>query len=1658
MLERAVEEGQAPALATLSSAAPTSRLRVRLPVGHSGRAATIATGVGQDEHLIPTMNWYHRGEERYVEYGSSFAATRARSDLPLAAGHGLQHEHRPPVAGRADGVRVARRRRPAHRRHDLPDLPRPPPPRAARESPTAGSPNRPSSGTRCGARASSSTPTSSPPAAPAAAPRSACPASATSTPAASARTWSRTTSSTSCFLAARQRHLLAQARPGRRRSTSIAEADRALERLMDAGRRLGRVPRGPRGDRHVRPLADRRRGPRQPGRGARRLATCCRRPTRRPDEAEIAVCPAAALGAGLRARRGPARRARCPSSSRDLADVDGRRPRAPPRRTARRAVVGRRAASCASRPAATSTDARGGTLERGRATSARSASSVDGRRVCSGAYPDALARLWSALTARRPATCCSRPAPGYEFVDWGGADHVGGGSHGSLHRGDSRGRADHVRDRPRRRPRRAAVVAARRDADGPRPLRRTLDRCRERRGEARRPLHRRVRARACAAATTGCSSSSSARSAARATSSTWPSSRSASSRSDIAPPGRGHARVPGRRDQQLLVEPPLDLRRAARPRRASRPRASSPSAWPRSCSPRRCSSCSSAVAGCPRCRAGDLDRRGHAAQLRREQDVELRDRPALRLLRRAPSLAACALLAAAAAALGASRRQAPRVRRPSRRAGYRAARAKRGRSRSPTRAEQGATERRARRRVCARRLHARARAAGRSSYFDGTSKEVAQVQVDDRTGAVLEAVDRPPGGVDDGARLRGRVRPQAERAVASGSRCASCSSLPFVDPRRPFRMLHLDLLVLLALRRLARSSSTAGEIGVSVPLVYPLLALPAGAHAVAGFRAARAPRAADARSCPVAAGWRWRSCSWSGSASALNVADSNVIDVGYAGVIGADRIADGDHALRRRVPRRTTSTATPTGRSTTSPTSRSSRLMPWSGSWDDLPAAHGAALAFDLLTLLRPAPARPAACARAGGQPLGRRAGLRLGGVPVHAVRARSPTPTTRWWRCSWCCAARADLARAGRPRAARSRWRSARRRKFAPLGARAAVRHGARGERRWPRVLVPVAAALVGAVAPCCARSSRDGGLRELYDRTLGYQAGRGPRRSRSGASRARSARCRRRSRSARPCSGAAGGLRAPPARRRARWRRSARRCSSRSSWPRRTGSTSTSSGSPRSRWWRCSAATASAPSGAPSAAAARRRQRTPVAGMSDAAGCWPRGRVRGRDAAGSTVGPHEQVTDLPVYRDYRGAWSSRQLPYRDVVVRVPAAGRAADGAAGPGGHGRRRYRWPSPRSRSLLAGAVVLLCGAVRRAHGRGPPRGHDRRRRSRRSLRRDDRARTSTSRRWRSPWRRCCCSARTGRALGLAVLGLGGDDEGLPARGGAGGAARGSSRAGERRAALAGRAAASRSRSALSRALPWRSRRRALDAVALPPRPPGADRERRRRSCCSRSTASGRRRRSVHEPPLRRPSHPPAARSRRCSPRCSSPPCALLAGRAWPRRGPAAERALVLASLAAVVAFAALGKVLSPQFLIWVVPARGAGLRRGAMDALAAAVAAAIVLTLLEFPARYFDLVARDTGAAVARGAAQPRARGCRRAGAARRFAGAGRSTCSIDVARPSSPASTSTRVEPRVLVGGLEAHAASCVRKRCERLLALARRSRRRAARSCPRRCM
>jgi hypothetical protein len=64
---------------------------------------------------------------------------------------------------------------------------------------------------------------------------------------------------------------------------------------------------------------------------------------------------------------------------------------------------------------------------------------VEDGRLLTPDYPDALGRVWSALTCPTAGDVLLSAAPGFEFVDWGGADHLGGGSHGSLHGSDSLG-------------------------------------------------------------------------------------------------------------------------------------------------------------------------------------------------------------------------------------------------------------------------------------------------------------------------------------------------------------------------------------------------------------------------------------------------------------------------------------------------------------------------------------------------------------------------------------------------------------------------------------------------------------------------------------------------------------------------------------------------------------------------------------------------------------------------------------------------------------------------------------------------------------------------------------------------------------------------------------------------------------------------------------------------------------------------------------------------------------------------------------------------------------------------------------------------------------------------------------------------------------------
>jgi hypothetical protein len=77
MLERAIAEGAAPMLELLVQRGRyVPDCVAAFPSVTPVCAATIVTGTRQDEHLIPAMNWFHRDEHRYVEYGSSFRAAQ----------------------------------------------------------------------------------------------------------------------------------------------------------------------------------------------------------------------------------------------------------------------------------------------------------------------------------------------------------------------------------------------------------------------------------------------------------------------------------------------------------------------------------------------------------------------------------------------------------------------------------------------------------------------------------------------------------------------------------------------------------------------------------------------------------------------------------------------------------------------------------------------------------------------------------------------------------------------------------------------------------------------------------------------------------------------------------------------------------------------------------------------------------------------------------------------------------------------------------------------------------------------------------------------------------------------------------------------------------------------------------------------------------------------------------------------------------------------------------------------------------------------------------------------------------------------------------------------------------------------------------------------
>jgi hypothetical protein len=169
---------------------------------------------------------------------------------------------------------------------------------------------------------------------------------------------------------------------------------------------------------------------------------------------------------------------------------------------------------------------------------------------------------------------------------------------------------------------------------------------------------------------------------------------------------------------------------------------------------------------------------------------------------------------------------------------------------------------------------------------------------------------------------------------------------PFVDRRRPWRGPAVDL-ALVALFGVSLAFFDDARIDASVPLAYPLLVLLLARLLWIGLRRSPDPAARRALPLLVPAGWLAAGLLFLlAFRVTLNVADSNVIDVGYAGVLGADRLADGT-ALWGHFPRDNAHGDT-YGPLTYLAYVPAEQLLPWSGRWDGLPAAHVVAIAADL--------------------------------------------------------------------------------------------------------------------------------------------------------------------------------------------------------------------------------------------------------------------------------------------------------------------------------------------------------------------------------------------------------------------------------------------------------------------------------------------------------------------------------------------------------------------------------------------------------------------------------------------------------------------------------------------------------------------------------------
>ena len=437
MLERAVEEGRAPTFAALIERGVLIRDCVSsFPSVTPVACAEMVTGVAADQHWISGMNWFHRLERRYVEYGSSLEATRAvgvfRALYDLVYNMNLAHLS-PEVETlfeRLDdaGVRTACTPFLIYRgrhRHQVS---------------LEGLLRRAVETTRLKFRhhtwgpaelfygdlyASREVPCKS----------TSIPGSRDGYSACCAAELEREDAYDFLLFSLADNDNYSHRHGPEASVESIAKADHCFAKLVEAGGGIDEFL----ADHAVILLADHAQTPVSRGLPLAELLgrewTVLAPSDDQPDLAQLAVSPTG-RAAHVYLLPGEGERAKPDEVRRRLAETEGIDLVC--RREGKEAIVERDGEQLRFQPGEQVADLRGAGWDLDGDPGVLAATVEDGR-IHSDEYPDPLARVFVALTAPHAGDFIVSLAPGYEAVDWGGVSHAGGGSHGSLHAGDSLG-------------------------------------------------------------------------------------------------------------------------------------------------------------------------------------------------------------------------------------------------------------------------------------------------------------------------------------------------------------------------------------------------------------------------------------------------------------------------------------------------------------------------------------------------------------------------------------------------------------------------------------------------------------------------------------------------------------------------------------------------------------------------------------------------------------------------------------------------------------------------------------------------------------------------------------------------------------------------------------------------------------------------------------------------------------------------------------------------------------------------------------------------------------------------------------------------------------------------------------------------------------------